>query len=57
VFIKQWHRPRLALTQIPTSDLDVTIIGQLATTQFAFDDHLEPAALKVEGFKAPLRGW
>jgi hypothetical protein len=42
------------LTEIAASDLDIAILGQLAAAQLALDDKLEPGALEMERFQAPL---
>ena len=40
----------MALAQITPGDLDVAVIGQLASSQLPFDRKLEAAPLEVEGF-------
>ena len=46
---------RGSLAKIAPGDLDIAIIGELAATELALDDHLKPGALKVECLKAPMR--
>jgi hypothetical protein len=37
---RRWH-----LTQIPSADLEIPILGQLAPAQLPLDDALEPGSL------------
>src|SRR5262249_55885144 len=51
------HRLGVMFAQIASSDLDVTIIGQLPPSQLPLDRKLEAGSLEVEGFQATLRRW
>jgi len=48
-------RAVLSFTQITPGDLDVAVFGQLAATHFPLRDQFKTGAVKVVGFKAPLR--
>jgi hypothetical protein len=45
-----------ALPEVPSTNLDIPIIGQLAPAKFALGDALEPGALEIISLDAPLGG-
>ena len=38
-----------------SGDLDIAVIGQLLTADFALGDEFEPGPVKMVGFEAPFR--
>ena len=48
--------PAHGLAQVPSADLDIPVLGQLAPAQLPLGDALEPGPLKVERLDSPLRG-
>ena len=47
--------PTCGLAQIPRTDLDIPILGQLALAQLPLGDALKPGSLEVVRLNAPLR--
>jgi|SRR6516162_3850138 hypothetical protein len=48
---------RRLLPRIAPRNLDVAIVDQLATTELALRDHLEPRPLEVEGLRYTAPAW
>jgi hypothetical protein len=48
-------RSGIPFTEIPASDLDVGVIGQLPATNLPLGDEFQPGPLQIIGFQAPLR--